>query len=396
MFLPEIRNNLLGLVVFRDILKDKVVQNLLDMVTLPKGSPQESLCSVAEFTASLFESTVCWSDYLENLVLECETICITKGRLEGPLAQCLANELAFLEELGQWTLGDYSKGMPQATSSLLLRMPPWAIRPCPLRQNYYTRMEQVSQKGYGIYAKYHVFTVENGTIIPVNHPDPQRLEQLPGYEAERQKLVNNTKALLEGRPTNNVLLYGDAGTGKSSAVKAIVNEFADSGLRLIEMKKNQLYQLPKLVEQLAPNPLKFIIFIDDLSFSSGDDNFSALKAILEGSVCGLANNTVVYATSNRRHLVKETHSERQGDDIHQSDTRQELLSLSARFGLTITFSSPEKKRYCEIVLSLASQYDLEVDDEETLLRQAEAFALRSGGRSPRTAKQFIRLKKAEV
>ena len=154
-------------------------------------------------------------------------------------------------------------------------------------------------------------------------------------------------------PANNVLLYGDAGTGKSSTVKAIANEFAADGLRLVEVKKNQLYQIPDLMDKLAANPLKFILFIDDLSFTANDDNFAALKAILEGSVGGRARNIAVYATSNRRHLIKETLTDRTGDDIHEADTRQELMSLSARFGLTVTFQRPEKARFAAILEELA-------------------------------------------
>lgn len=214
-------------------------------------------------------------------------------------------------------------------------------------------MSQVGRKGYGMFAKYHVFTVENGQLVPVKYPDPQRLEELPGYEREREKVIANTRALLAGMPANNVLLYGDAGTGKSSTVKAIANEFAPQGLRLVEVKKNQLYQIPELMDQLADNPLKFLLFIDDLSFTANDDNFAALKAILEGSVGGRAKNLAVYATSNRRHLVKETLTDRTGDDIHEADTRQELMSLSARFGLTVTFQRPEKARFEAILTELA-------------------------------------------
>lgn len=144
-----------------------------------------------------------------------------------------------------------------------------------------------------MFAKHHVFTVENGQLVPVKYPDPQRLSELPGYEKEREKVIANTKALLAGMPANNVLLYGDAGTGKSSAVKAIANEFAPEGLRLVEVKKNQLYQIPDLMDKLAANPLKFILFIDDLSFTANDDNFAALKAILEGSV-GAGPRTLRY------------------------------------------------------------------------------------------------------
>ena len=192
-----------------------------------------------------------------------------------------------------------------------------------------------------------------------------------------------------------MLLYGDAGTGKSSTVKAIANAFAGDGLRLIEVKKNQLYEIPDLMDSLAQNPLKFILFIDDLSFTANDDNFAALKAILEGSVCGRAKNIAVYATSNRRHLIKETLMDRSGDDIHEADTRQELMSLSARFGLTVTFLRPERERFAAIVTELARQYDVELPEEE-LLTKAEAFAIRSGGRSPRVAKQFVELCRAGV
>ena len=193
----------------------------------------------------------------------------------------------------------------------------------------------------------------------------------------------------------NVLLYGDAGTGKSSSVKAIANEFAADGLRLVEVKKNQLYQIPALLDSLAQNPLKFILFIDDLSFSANDDNFAALKAILEGSVGGRSQNVVVYATSNRRHLIKETLSDRSGDDIHEADTRQELMSLSARFGLTVTFQRPDKVRFEEILLDLARQYGVQMPSDQLFIK-GEAFAIRAGGRSPRVARQFIELLSAGV
>ena len=201
--------------------------------------------------------------------------------------------------------------------------------------------------------------------------------------------------MLSGKPAVNVLLYGDAGTAKSSSVKAIANEFAADGLRLVEVKKNQLYQIPALLDSLAQNPLKFILFIDDLSFSANDDNFAALKAILEGSVGGRSQNVVVYATSNRRHLIKETLSDRSGDDIHEADTRQELMSLSARFGLTVTFQRPDKVRFEEILLDLAKQYGVQMPSDQLFIK-GEAFAIRAGGRSPRVARQFIELLSAGV
>ena len=267
-------------------------------------------------------------------------------------------------------------------------LPRWEARQLDLTAAYNQRMREAGKKGYGMFAKHHVFTVENGQLVPVKYPDPQKLSELPGYEKEREKVIANTRALLAGSPANNVLLYGDAGTGKSSTVKAIANEYAADGLRLVEVKKNQLYQIPDLMDQLAANPLKFILFIDDLSFSSNDDNFAALKAILEGSVGGRARNIAVYATSNRRHLIKETLTDRTGDDIHEADTRQELMSLSARFGLTVTFQRPEKARFAAILEELAKQHHIQMPMEELLVK-AEAFAIRAGGRSPRVAKQFI-------
>ena len=274
--------------------------------------------------------------------------------------------------------------------------PRWRTEGESLHRRYGRMLADAPRLGSGLFARYSVFSVSaEGTLVPVEHPDPQRLSELYGYEAEREKLIRNTQALLRGLPANNVLLYGDAGTGKSSAIKAIANNFADQGLRLVEVKKNQLYQIPDLMDALAANPLKFILFIDDLSFTANDDNFAALKAILEGSVGGRAHNIAVYATSNRRHLIKETLTDRSGDDIHESDTRQELMSLSARFGLTITFASPDRDRYLYIVQELAKQYGLDMDERELSVR-SEAFAIRMGGRSARVAKQFVELCKAGV
>lgn len=171
------------------------------------------------------------------------------------------------------------------------------------------------------------------------------------------------------------------GTGKSSTVKAIANAFAPDGLRLVEVKKHQLYQIPALMDELSRNPLKFILFIDDLSFTANDDNFAALKAILEGSVSGSPGTSPSTPPPTRRHLVKETFADRDGDELYAADTRQEMMSLAARFGLTVTFLRPEKQRFREILLALAPQYGVDCPEEQ-LVEQAEAFALRAGGRSP--------------
>ena len=249
---------------------------------------------------------------------------------------------------------------------------------------------------FGLNKAFRINETSGGTdIIPITSIEHVYLKDLVGYEIQKRKLIDNTEAFIQGRAANNVLLYGDAGTGKSSTVKAIANEFAPDGLRLIEVKKNQLYQIPALMDELAKNPLKFILFIDDLSFASNDDNFAALKAILEGGVGGRSHNVAVYATSNRRHLVKETMADRSGDDLHAMDTRQELMSLSARFGLTVTFQQPDKDRYDRILLELAKQYNVQMPSDQLFIKGA-AFALRAGGRSPRVAKQFVELLAAGV
>ena len=396
MKLREWNARLHGLVVFRSLLDDPVVAKLVDLTDrMEAGAPGYGpVCdAVAQFEAALFEHTTNWGSYLSAAVLEAETVCVRQaasGTLAPALQTALDSELAFLQALCGLTLDELLAAAGSATGQAqeLAFLPRWETSSIDLPAAYAQRMSEVGKKGYGMFAKHHVFTVENGQLVPVKYPDPQRLSELPGYEKEREKVIANTKALLAGMPANNVLLYGDAGTGKSSAVKAIANEFAPEGLRLVEVKKNQLYQIPDLMDKLAANPLKFILFIDDLSFTANDDNFAALKAILEGSVGGRAKNIAVYATSNRRHLIKETLTDRTGDDIHEADTRQELMSLSARFGLTVTFQRPEKARFENILAELAKQHGIDMPMDQLLVK-AEAFAIRAGGRSPRVAKQFI-------
>ena len=393
MKLHEWNARLHGLVIFRSLLSDPVAARfaaLIDCLTVGNSSVGSVCNAVAQFESVLFERTTNWGTYLSTTVLETETVCVRQaaaGALAPVLQAALEGELNFLQQLCSLTL-DALLDAAEVPAEELAFLPRWETTDLDLPAAYAQRMSEVGKKGYGMFARHHMFTIEDGSLIPVRFPDPQRLSELPGYEHEREKVIANTKALLSGKPAVNVLLYGDAGTGKSSSVKAIANEFAADGLRLVEVKKNQLYQIPALLDSLAQNPLKFILFIDDLSFSANDDNFAALKAILEGSVGGRSQNVVVYATSNRRHLIKETLSDRSGDDIHEADTRQELMSLSARFGLTVTFQRPEKARFENILAELAKQHGIDMPMDQLLVK-AEAFAIRAGGRSPRVAKQFI-------
>lgn len=395
MNIRELSNHLESLVIFRAVLDDAVVARLRTALGALEAG-EGTVGALADFESALFTHTCDWTQYLLETVLEDENLCVRRRSplpSEPALRACLARELDFLTELGALTLSRLLAMAGKEEAGQFLT--PWEVSDADFAAAYEARAAQAGQRGYGMFAKYHVFTVSDGALVPVRCPDGQTLAELPGYEREREKVISNTRALLSGTGAANVLLYGDAGTGKSSTVKAIANAFAGDGLRLIEVKKNQLYEIPDLMDSLAQNPLKFILFIDDLSFTANDDNFAALKAILEGSVCGRAKNIAVYATSNRRHLIKETLMDRSGDDIHEADTRQELMSLSARFGLTVTFLRPERERFAAIVTELARQYDVELPEEE-LLTKAEAFAIRSGGRSPRVAKQFVELCRAGV
>ena len=251
------------------------------------------------------------------------------------------------------------------------------------------------ENGCGMYARYRAFIWRDKKIEPVAYPDKTHLADLKGYEIPRKLAIDNTLAFLQGLPANNCLLYGDRGTGKSSTVKAMLNEFYSKGLRVIEMPKESLMDFPILVDQIAAIPMKFIIFIDDLSFSKQNDTYAALKAVLEGGLAARPENTLIYATSNRRHLVRETFSDREGDEVHKGDTIQESLSLADRFGLSINFTLPDKARFLEIVRQLARQRLLD-DYIEDLEKGAERWAMERGGRSPRCARQYINDAEARI
>ena len=251
------------------------------------------------------------------------------------------------------------------------------------------------ENGCGVYARCRAFIWRGGDLRPVLYPDPTSLSELTGYDLQRRAVTGNTLAFLQGLPANNCLLYGDRGTGKSSTVKAILNEYYHRGLRMIEMPKESLGDFPVLADRIAGLPMKFIIFIDDLSFSRQDETYASLKAVLEGGLAARPENTLIYATSNRRHLLRETFSDREGDEIHRGDTIQESLSLADRFGLSIRFSLPAKDEYLEIVRRLAEHRGLE-DHMRELEEGAERWAIGRGGRSPRCAKQYIRAAEARI
>jgi len=322
-----------------------------------------------------------------DLVLGDENIYVKKyaegNTVEDFLQISLVEELKILEKISKISSKNIKINIDYKGF-----LPEWKNEDYDFYSKYMERMNNISNYGYGIYSKYHTFRAVDGNIIPVKNPDNITLKDLKGYKRERNLVLDNTTALINKKPAANVLLYGDAGTGKSSTVKAIVNEFKTSGLRLVEISKKQIKNVPMIMDVLGKNPLKFILFIDDLSFTKNDDEFGELKAILEGSIYSKPSNISIYATSNRRHMVKETFSDRDGDDLHVSETIEEISSLSDRFGLMVSFYRPDKEDFLNIVRELAFQHNISMSKEK-LEKEAEKFAVRRSGRSPRIAKQFI-------
>ncbi|HLG50546.1 MAG TPA: ATP-binding protein [Chloroflexota bacterium] len=250
------------------------------------------------------------------------------------------------------------------------------------------------EHGVGIFARYRAFRwsrrPEGAGLIPIRRPDPVTFDDLIGYAEQRAVVRRNTERFLRGLPANNLLLYGDRGTGKSSTVKALLNAYGGQGLRLIEVQKSALGDFPTIVEMLADRPERFILFVDDLSFEEGEAGYAELKALLEGGLEVRPENVLLYATSNRRHLVPERFSDRAepGGDVHAGDTFQEKLSLADRFGITVIFTTPDQEQYLQIVEGLVRRRGLEVD-RDRLRQQALQWAAWNNGRSGRTARQFV-------
>ena len=394
MNLQELEHELSSLTVFGELDHNEVFSAFRTMLFMLEH--KDALSKASSFAWQLYQKyTDNWTGYLCDLVLYLETPCSYFAGIGKPIPtyieQAARHDLSILSEAAGVTPELVAYCMGQEESYI----PGWKAYSVDLESLYFDRLSEIGKHGFGLYAKSKMFHMElsnanrNGFVLePVRYPDTVQLSDLIGYERQRTQVIENTRALLAGQKAANVLLYGDAGTGKSATVKAVANAYADEGLRLIELTKEELHLLPKLLDELAANPLKFILFIDDLSFQDNDDNFSALKAVLEGSISARSHNTVIYATSNRRHIVRETFSQRAGDEIHRNDTMQETISLSERFGIRILYDKPNKQLYLDIVKGLADQYGLSMTEDELEL-EAERFATRRSGRSARAARQFV-------
>ena len=257
-----------------------------------------------------------------------------------------------------------------------------------------TLTEFYQEYGVGRFGLHKAFRIEkrdgHAEIVPITNIAHVRLSDLVGYEIQKKKLTDNTEAFVNGKKANNCLLYGDAGTGKSSCIKAIANEYYGSGLRIIEVYKHQFQDLNDVIAQIKNRNYKFIIYMDDLSFEEFEIEYKYLKAVIEGGLEKKPDNVLIYATSNRRHLIREKFSDKEEvrEDMHTSDTVQEKLSLYARFGVTIYYGAPDKKEFQKIVTTLAEKYGVRME-QEALLLEANKWELAHGGLSGRTAQQFI-------
>ena len=360
-----------------------------------------------------------WHDYLTYLLVNHEnafsTACEIVGPVEGTINAFAMHDFEIFKQLYDFDLKELEKIYPSVDSSLITdyqninegsKVFNKRIRDriCTLAQKlakaesteeFMDDMVQFYKEfGVGKLGLHKAFridgTVTPARIVPITNIAHVHLDDLVGYEIAKKKLLDNTEAFVQGRPANNCLLFGDAGTGKSSSIKGILNQYYDQGLRIIEAYKHQFKDLNDIIAQVKNRNYKFIIYMDDLSFEEFEIEYKYLKAVIEGGLEKKPDNILIYATSNRRHLVREKFSDKEErrDDLHSSDTVQEKLSLVARFGVSIFFCAPDKKQFQNIVKTLAERHQVEMPEEELLL-EANKWELQHGGLSGRTAQQFI-------
>lgn len=449
--LKRIRLSLNGLVFYEDILRDKRLSSyrrLLDSVIAPCLNGEEIYKHYQEFYKSMLGLN--WVQYVVELLLQSDNryaalaakdpqeissyilenvagdlniiqdfiqitpesiISIIKHRFDNELTKEEKDVFAGRLLPDKWPVwdGSFPKGLTnedfditslpgaQWIKAIRKRFRDRFISEKKWEQNVPLLTEYHQTVGYGKYSRYAAFTVQETDkgLQGIENPDPIQLKNLICQKREQNVVLRNTEGFLQGFPANNIILYGNRGTGKSSLVKALLNEYAPKGLRLVQLKKSKIEIFPELVSVLATIPLKFIIFIDDLSFNDEEDDYKNLKSLLEGGVESRPANVLVYATSNRKHLVRESFVERRADDVHANDNMEEKLSLADRFGITVTFLSPDQETFLKIVEGLAEQSKITMDNNE-LRKRALKWVMMHNGRSGRTARQFVDSLIAEI
>ncbi len=390
--------SLLLISIFRNVLKNETVSLFICFLNNLNSSEkfEITLKSYTDFIYSLYNTNHSQNIYdcLKHLVYTDENI-LSKGcsdciKENEQILNTARYELSLLDELVKYdykTIQDLMKKKYPDNVDVIEHLP---IYYSASSTNFYLDdiLKSYLKYGFGIFSCYSAFKFnENKEIIPIKYFDNMTFDELKNYEYQKNVIKQNTKAFLDGKEANNILLYGDRGCGKSSTVKALINEFSDYNLKIIQVYKESFLYLSELFEKLRDLPLKFIIFADDLSFDEDDKNFSSIKAILEGSLSNKPKNTIIYATTNRMHLVKESFSSREGSEVHYRDTIDETVSLSDRFGIMLTFSALTKFEYLDIVKQIAN--DCCINADEKLFKEAEKFAVLKSIRTPRVARQFI-------
>lgn len=405
------------LLLYQDILDDAVGKSLIELLRSiasgdrSQGNALTCLAAYGNFFKALADQNWSWEEYLISRLLQSEnpfSLQVQKMTSKDAPTQYLSSALvtAARQDLGSlhllYTYGQY---IPQWVGQIGGKPVCWLesstfagedpIVTTLHRQNWGELVDELAryyqQRGVGIFGQYRALRWQ-GQLHGISHPDRVQIDSLVGYEQQKATLIKNTGSLLAGKPALNILLYGGKGTGKSSLIKGLLNYYPDSQLRLLEVSKSATINLPLILDRLVDLPQKFIIFIDDLSFEEDDENFKALKVVLEGSVTARPDNVVVYATSNRRHLVREYFADRprpqDAGEIQMWDTVQEKLSFVDRFGITLTFEPADQSKYLEIVHHLAAAAKLALSPEDLEYRALQ-WATRHNGRSGRTARQFI-------
>ncbi|MES1023639.1 ATP-binding protein [Gloeocapsa sp. BRSZ] len=403
-----------SLLLYQSVLHNEVGQAFLHLLqSLSNGGNKiNCLQAYGNYFKALAASNQSWQDYLIEQILRDDNPFSQQVQqtetLPPALLAAAKQDLQVLQSLYQCSSDTLSQWV-QVVTGLQTPLAVWDTQTqetyeIPFHQtaNWETLVSDLgvyySRIGTGLFAN-RALRWQAGEFVGISHPDSIQLAQLIGYELQKETLLKNTEFLLSGYSALHVLLYGSRGSGKSSLVKALLNHYQNRNLRLIEVAKSDLKDLPKIVEKLRNLPQKFIIFVDDLSFEEDDDAFKALKVVLEGNLTARSQNVVVYATSNRRHLIREFFDDRprarDREEVHVWDTMQEKLSFSDRFGLTLTFEPADQKTYLNIIRHLAAQAGISLSQEDLEYRALQ-WATRHNGRSGRTARQFVDFLKAEL